>query len=363
MMKYKRQISIGISLILSIGALYFAFKHVQITELIHYLQSVQYVWFIPALFISLLNFLLRVVRWQLILNPSIQLTFWECYHPLMIAFMMNCILPGRVGELARPFILNQKHQFSFSAGLSTVAAERFFDLLIMLLLFLFTLLSIDIDPTKTVVFNEYQLNAATLYSVSQRMILICVIIMFGILFFTIDRLRKAIIQIIRMIPHLLSFAGKRTQQILTEKFCIPLIHIIDHIAAGLSIVKSPRQALMCFLLSLIIWVLNVVIYKIIAIGCPNIHLTWYQWSAVMIIVCIFIALPSVPGFWGLWEAGGVFAMGLFGIPEKEAFGFTLTNHFIQIFFTIILGIVSASIIGVNIMKISSGKSDDSGKIP
>ena len=28
----------------------------------------------------------------------------------------------------------------------------------------------------------------------------------------------------------------------------------------------------------------------------------------MIIICFFIALPSVPGYWGIWEAGGVFAL-------------------------------------------------------
>ena len=68
----------------------------------------------------------------------------------------------------------------------------------------------------------------------------------------------------------------------------------------------------------------------------------------MIIVCFFIALPSAPGYWGLWEAGGIFAMSLFGVSAKDAAGYTLTNHVIQMVPVIITGLVSAMITGVNI---------------
>jgi uncharacterized membrane protein YbhN (UPF0104 family) len=72
----------------------------------------------------------------------------------------------------------------------------------------------------------------------------------------------------------------------------------------------------------------------------------------MVIICFFIALPSVPGWWGLWEAAGVFAMSLFGVSAKEAAGFTLANHALQVFPVIIVGLVSAMILSVDIRKIS-----------
>jgi len=75
-------------------------------------------------------------------------------------------------------------------------------------------------------------------------------------------------------------------------------------------------------------------------------------TSVMLIVCFFIALPSAPGFWGLWEAGGVFAMLLFGVSEKDAAGFTLANHAIQIIPVIIMGLISAFITGVDIRRVS-----------
>ena len=73
--------------------------------------------------------------------------------------------------------------------------------------------------------------------------------------------------------------------------------------------------------------------------------------AVMVLICFFIALPSVPGFWGLWEAGGVFALLLFGISTKEAAGFALASHTLQLFPVILIGLISAWISGVNILQI------------
>jgi uncharacterized membrane protein YbhN (UPF0104 family) len=77
----------------------------------------------------------------------------------------------------------------------------------------------------------------------------------------------------------------------------------------------------------------------------------------MIIICFFIALPSVPGFWGIWEAGGVFALVLFGVSSKDAAGYTLVNHAIQMFPVIIVGLVSAMVTSINILQVSYEKRD------
>jgi len=55
----------------------------------------------------------------------------------------------------------------------------------------------------------------------------------------------------------------------------------------------------------------------------------------------------------LWEAGGVFAMSLFGIPANAAAGFTLANHALQVLPVIFVGLISAIITGVNIRQVSN----------
>jgi len=97
-----------------------------------------------------------------------------------------------------------------------------------------------------------------------------------------------------------------------------------------------------------------------ALGSPGVGLSFLELTAVMVIVCFFIALPSVPGFWGLWEAGGVFAMALFGVPAKEAAGFTLVNHAVQMFPVILVGLISAILTGVNVLQVSKESRAQSG---
>ncbi len=110
--------------------------------------------------------------------------------------------------------------------------------------------------------------------------------------------------------------------------------------------------MMCLVLSFLVWGMHALSYYILSLGSPGIDLTFMEMSAHMVILMFIIALPSVPGFWGLWEAGGIFALSLFGIATKDAAGFTLVNHAIQMFPIIIMGFLSAMIISVNILKLS-----------
>ena len=138
---------------------------------------------------------------------------------------------------------------------------------------------------------------------------------------------------------------------------MPLTSFVENFAQGFHLVRYPKKLFACIILSLIIWSLSALSFYLFSLGSPGIDLTFLELSVVMVIIMFFIALPSVPGFWGLWEAGGVFALSLFGISARDAagFGFTLANHAVQMFPVIIMGFVSAIIISVNIWQLSYKK--------
>ena len=127
-MRKNTTISLILGIIISAGALYLAFKNVPLKDLTSYLKSINYLWILPSVFVALMSFAFRVYRWQIILESAHKVSFWQAFHPLMIGFMVNCILPGRVGEVARPVILRKQDNFPVSTGLATVATERVFDL-------------------------------------------------------------------------------------------------------------------------------------------------------------------------------------------------------------------------------------------
>ena len=356
-MKKSIIISLIIGIIISALAFYLAFRNVPIADLLVYIVSINYFWIFPAVLVVLTSFILRVFRWQIILESAGKVSFWQAFHPLMIGFMINCILPGRVGEVARPAVLNKKENIPFSTGLATVAAERVFDVSILIIFFAALLATVHIDPNLDIVFGKYHLNRETLVTAGGGTFKLLLLLIAGIIMVSFGKTRKAINSLIMSIPHLFFFAGPEFKAKIKKKGCLTLVSFVENFASGFALVRHPSKVCICIGLSVLIWGLAGFSYYLMAQGCPGIELSFTEIFAVMIIICFFIALPSVPGFWGIWEAGGVFALALFGVSSKDAAGYTLVNHAIQMFPVIIVGLVSAMVTSINILQVSYEKRD------
>ena len=362
-MKKNISISLIIGVTISALALYLTLRNVPVADLLDYLISINYFWIVPAVLVLLTSFVLRVIRWQIILESAGKVGFWQAFHPLMIGFMVNCILPGRVGEVARPAVLQKKENIPFSTGLATVAAERVFDVGILLILFSILLATVPIDPNLDIVFGKYHLNRDTLVTVGEGTFKLLILLIVGIIMVSFGRTRTVINRSIMLIPYLFFFSGPEFKNKIQKKVCAPMMSVVENVTSGFTLVKYPSKMFICFGLSVFIWALAAFSYYIIAQGCPGIELSFTEISAYMIIICFFIALPSVPGYWGIWEAGGVFALVLFGVSSKDAAGYTLANHAVQIFPIMIVGLVSVMITSVNILQVSYEKREEAVNNP
>ena len=219
---------IGISLLLgtavSITTLYFAFRNVPIRELLGYLTSINYIWIIPTVVAILFAFGLRAARWRFILASSYPVGFWQAFHPLMIGFMINCVLPGRVGEFARPLVLNRKEAVPVSTGLATVAVERIFDLIILLLLFLAVSSFVRIEPGFNVTFGGHRLDYR--WPVFNAMLKIGFLLVIGLLLVTLGKTR-ALANKLSVCSGTAIFRLQAIRDWLKEKVCRPAIRIIE----------------------------------------------------------------------------------------------------------------------------------------
>ena len=351
-MKKTASLSLFIGLAVSIAALYLAFRQVPFSDLMAYLKSINYLWTIPTILLVLAGFTLRVYRWQLILGSSRPVGFWQAFHPLMIGFMLNCILPGRVGEVARPIILQQKENVPFSTGLATVAAERTFDAMILLLLFSWMLTVVQIDPVLEIPFAGYILNKTLLLSAATGITRLSLLLLTGIVLVALESSRNWMNRLFLRIPKLFFFTSQAFQEMVYRRVSLFLVSFTLTFSRGFLLLKEPWKMAGCFGLSILIWGLSVLSYYTMTLGAPGVELSFAELSVSMVIVCLFISIPSAPGFWGIWEAGGVFALALFGVSAKDAAGFTLANHAIQMFPVIVVGIGSAIVTGVNVWQVS-----------
>lgn len=353
-MRNKLLVSLLLGAILSAGMLYLAFRNVPLTDLAAYLHTFNYVWLIPTIVLVVLTFVLRVVRWQLILNHAQQLDFAQAFHPLMIGFMMNCVLPGRVGELARPIILHQRNKVPLTTGLATVAAERLFDVAFLLILFAFVFNNISKQSDLEVVFGQLHLNSQTLQTIAWTMIRLIMVLMVGLALVLMSWSRRLMVRVLdRMVWGLGTIGpGARHRAERVAHLCKKLL---DNVAIGLSLVRTPKRMAACMAMTVLIWGFSLLSYYVFALGCPDMALSMVELMTVMVVICFFIALPSVPGYWGLWEAGGVFALSLFGVAANEAAGFTLVNHAVQLLPVILIGWISALATSIDVWHISKNK--------
>jgi uncharacterized protein (TIRG00374 family) len=348
--RHKVLLSLIIGLTFSAAAIYVSFRNVPLAELLRYVKTINLWWVIPSTLIGLSTYLVRALRWQLILRPIKKVGFWHSFHPVVIAFTINCILPGRLGELARPAILYKRDNVEFSKVLATVAVERIFDIITLLSIFIFIMGNITIDPSLSLTFNGYLINQDTLMGIRSKTLIAGVVFLIIIVMFMLPATRTAIGRFVSWLPNLLFFTTSHFRERLAGRLNTRVHSILDNIALGFEVLKSPSKILLCFLLSAGVWLITFLSFYVLMQGCNGVSLSFLQVAASLIIMCFFIMLPSVPGYWGIWEIGGIYGLMIFNVPKLEAAGLTLTYHFFAIIPLILVGLVSAWYTGVNIVQ-------------
>ena len=131
-MKKARQLLIGV--VIAVGALYYTLRNVSMDELITSFKDIDLIYILPAIVLTLLSYVTRAYRWQILLRPFKEIPISDIYAPLMIGFMGN-ILPARAGEFLRAYLVGKKHGITFAGAFSSIIVERLFDLIILLMLF------------------------------------------------------------------------------------------------------------------------------------------------------------------------------------------------------------------------------------
>ena len=103
------------------------------------------VYFVLAAFIVYyLSFPLRTVRWRMLLENigytkenGIQLpNFWKLLEIIYVSWFANVIVPAKLGDLYRAYLLRREAGLPASRTFGTVLAERLLDLIVLLLVFI-----------------------------------------------------------------------------------------------------------------------------------------------------------------------------------------------------------------------------------
>src|SRR6185436_7149185 len=134
----------------TVGLLWLFFRNINLTETWVAMTHAHVGYLAGAVVATLSTYTLRALRWQALLRPVGATRLRTTFRATVIGFTAIFLLPGRVGEVLRAYLVARQEGLKFTATFATVIVERLLDLTTVLLLFALSLPLLKIDVGRQV---------------------------------------------------------------------------------------------------------------------------------------------------------------------------------------------------------------------
>ena len=121
---------------LSVGCLVWVFHSSKIGDLLPQLRQLEWQWVALGMALDLTVYLSHAWRWVLLFRPVDRLPFWRTVQAIYIGLFANEVLPLRVGELIRCYLVAHWNDQLISVVFASAAIERVIDGFWMVLSFI-----------------------------------------------------------------------------------------------------------------------------------------------------------------------------------------------------------------------------------
>tara|TARA_B100000315_G_C14547273_1_gene573877 strand:+ start:676 stop:1665 length:990 start_codon:yes stop_codon:yes gene_type:complete len=274
-----------VGIIISAGGIYWAFKDFQFVEFTDSIQKVNYLYFVLTTLLLWGSVWFRGLRWRYLFRLDALPTTTSLYQAEMIGYFGNNIMPLRLGELLRAYLIGRELNISKIYVFGTVILERILDMVSLVALAFLLLLF-------------YPLDVSLIKTIS------CVVCLVFMLIF-----------ILLMIKHRLK----------TIKVKNKIMNAFNQMMEGLlSIRKGAILPITAF--SILIWgiyYLNVYLIQF-AFGF---NLSFSQVLMILVFSSLVLAIPSAPGMIGTFHAAVKYTIvDLFGYAPHDGNSFAIFMH-------------------------------------
>lgn len=322
------RIQLAVGILISAAILYYALRPVDPRDLWAAFRTCNWWWGVPFVAVTFLSMWVRALRWRYLMRPVGDFTARRLFSPMMIGFGMNSLLPGRVGELARAYVLSARGKVPFGSVFATVVVERIFDTMTLLVLLVVVFARLDVPENLELTYGGFTITSAMLATLTRQLMWIGAVTLCGSLFLMWDpgrRLIQGLVGRLPFLPH--GIRGK-------------IVGLIGTFADGLHSLRDFRSWAAIIGLSATVWVLVGFSMQIMAWGFPGLQVSLAQGVAITVIAAIAILIPAAPGYWGLMQVGIMFALLLLGIEEDRAraLGYAFAVHALQYFPIVAVGL-------------------------
>ena len=304
-----RSIKFILGILISIIGLYYAFNQINFWELWISINNVNFILIILAIVILLLSNVIRAWRWQILIKPIKDVSFDPAFSSIMIGYFGNSVLPFRMGEFLRAYVVADKTSLTASTAFGTILIERILDFiglsaLILLIMTVYPIQSIG----GPIIIGVIVVSLTTF---------IFIFLFDGFKSSLFEKIEKSSLLVIGLFRKILLF--------------------IKNFLDGVTTVRSTNKLGIIFLYTLIIWIMYYwsTYLATIAIG---IELEWFGFGILLISTTLAISIPAAPGYVGTFHAAAVYILtNLFDVGRLDAQAAAIILHAVGTIPIVIIG--------------------------
>ena len=290
---------VWISFLLAGLFLYLAVRGLDWQAFVLALRKADYA-YLPLMFLwGSCSYLIRALRWQTLLTAEKQIPLRNIFWANMAGYLGNNILPARAGEFIRAAYLSRENEISASFVFATGLVERLMDVIALIIL-------------GSVALSITDILSAPIRAALQTMSALGI---FGLLaMILLPRLDKWLSRIVAALPLLDTSAREK------------LAGFLEQFLRGLGALHPFQRIMVFILLTALIWTMDglgtVFLSRIL-------HLSISLDQAFVLLAGLGLssAIPSTPGYVGVYQFVAVVILEPFGISRADALALIL---FIQV---------------------------------
>jgi glycosyltransferase 2 family protein len=249
----------------------------------------RYLW--PYFLVLVAIHFVRTVRWGILLEPVARVPFAKLNSVSAVGLMALMILPFRLGEFARPYLVAERPRLRVSAALSSVVVERVADGVFTAALLVVTLLAVPVGSP----------NLRLLRGAGWLMLLAFA----ALLAFLAVAYRSRALAV--RIAH-------RLLDPISPRVAARLAGMLDAFIRGLRLVPSRSKLSLFFFLTFLYWALNGWGMQLLARGF-GLQLALIDAYTVLGVLVVGVMIPAAPGMVGTFQYAVLLGLSLFVPPE------------------------------------------------
>ena len=292
---------------ISVGFLLWALKGIDLGEVRDQIRRANPWWYLLSVIAATSTFPLRAIRWRVLLGSSTpERRFQPYWRAVAIGFMANNVLPARAGEVVRAYAGTELIGVPFSTVLTSIAVERIFDGVVLVLLLAIAVVSPGFPAGATVHSTSIPALASTMAAIFLGALIVLIVV---------ARMRD------RALPPL----ERLIQRFLPARFAPKITTVVKNLVAGLAVMRSPLDIAKVAGWSFAVWLANASSY-VFGFHAFGIDVSPNAAIVLQSVVAFGVAMPQAPGFFGVFEKLSQLVLGLYGVGGAIAFSFAIGIH-------------------------------------